>query len=121
MTCLFFFHCQAVDKGPPHDQNVTAQVVITVVDVNDNSPVCEQPQSTIPLFLLAKVNEEVYTVSCSDRDRSPEFNQLRYAIKSQSVDGSKFLKYETRIFEPVREITTIYVPTRSDTNRAVQS
>ena len=91
VTCLFFFSCQAVDKGPPHDQNVTAQVVITVIDVNDNSPVCQQPQSAIPLFLLAKVNEEVYTVSCSDRDRSPEFNQLRYAIKSQSVDGSKFL------------------------------
>ena len=80
-----------MDRGPPHDQDVTAQVVITVTDINDNAPVCEKPQSAIPLFLLAKSGEVVYQVTCSDRDRSPEFSQLRYEIVSQSVAGSKLM------------------------------
>ena len=80
----------AVDEGisPPSTQSATAQLRITVTDINDSPPVFTAQTYTAQVSETAAVGTSVFTVTATDQD-GPVNAVVRYVIISGNV-GSRF-------------------------------
>ena len=86
---LFSFHVMAVDRGRP-PKTGSAMVVVTVEDVNDETPQFSQPEGyTFSVEENKMPGEEVGTVLAEDLD-GPGYNHFTYSIASSGRAADLF-------------------------------
>lgn len=84
-TSSYTLQINATDQDPVSPKSSTASLLITISDVNDNSPVCD------PFIYSKNIDEGVSTgttvvqIACTDKDVSPNGISL-YAIESGMVN-----------------------------------
>lgn len=93
MVCFFFFcHLQVSDLGKPRlSSEITARVEISVIDVNDCSPIFTQTEYNVTLLLPTYHNVVVLQVNATDRDENGNSTTtLRYEIAEDSNKDGVF-------------------------------
>ncbi|XP_055629291.1 fat-like cadherin-related tumor suppressor homolog isoform X3 [Toxorhynchites rutilus septentrionalis] len=84
---FFSFHVKVTDLGKPRlTSETTAEVQITINDVNDCAPVFTQKDYNVTLLLPTYENVAVTQVSATDQDSSAN-STLRYDIIEGNRDG----------------------------------
>ena len=89
----------ATDGDTSSPQTSMATVVVTVVDVNDNYPVCSPSLETPAVLESAAVGDVVVTLNCSDADTG-NYAVLTYTISSGNSDGKNIAKMWTNMSSP---------------------
>ena len=72
----FSLTLQCVD---PDGVSASANYVITILDINDNDPVCNPFNDSLPLTYAQAVNESITHLNCTDADSTVNA-ELEYAI-----------------------------------------
>ena len=67
-TDMYSLVVQATDLGAP-DLSSTAVVNVTILDVNDNAPLCSQASYVIEVAENLTVNNAIVSLQCSDADQ----------------------------------------------------
>ena len=79
-TAAYVLTVAATDHGSPNMSSTTS-VNISVTDINDHAPVCNQTAYVIELAENTTVNSNVVSLQCSDAD-SGENSRISYVISS---------------------------------------
>lgn len=66
-TEMYSLSVQATDQGAPN-MSSTAVVNVTILDVNDNAPLCSHASYVIEMAENFTVNNTVVSLQCSDAD-----------------------------------------------------
>lgn len=74
----------ASDNSPSGSRSTQVNIYITVGDVNDNHPLCEQETIIIRISELTSIGSSVIQLNCSDID---QLNTLHYAIHTGNEQG----------------------------------
>ncbi|KAJ7379359.1 Protocadherin Fat 4 [Desmophyllum pertusum] len=85
-TELYSLIVQASDQGAPSMSN-TATVNVTLVDVNDNAPLCNHSSYVIELAENFTVNGTVVSLQCSDADQGQN-GVISYNISSGNTNST---------------------------------
>ena len=106
-TTSYTLTVRATDQGTnPSARSGDATVVITVTDVNDNSPVCNPVTYSVNVAEDGAAGDAVVTVTCTDADTTGSFNSITYAIQSGNGDGHFALGSSNGQFGPTRLTNT---------------
>lgn len=132
-TSKYTFGVKAVDSGTPPKQG-TAQITITISDVNDNPPTFTQSTYRASLSEQAKFGASVLQVTAKDPDSNPTnimysidpFPQQRcFRINSQGLitlscilnfKATKFYAFEIRASDGLLDSTAVVNVNISDSN-----
>lgn len=91
-TELYSLIVQAADQGTP-SLSSTAAVNVTVLDINDNAPLCNHSSYVIEVAENFTVNGTVVSLQCSDADQGQN-SVITYNISS----GNTITKYMAERF-----------------------
>ena len=91
-TEMYSLIVQAADHGSP-SLSSTATVNVTVLDINDNAPLCNHSSYVIEVAENFTVNGTVVSLQCSDADQGQN-SVIMYNISS----GSTITKYMAKCF-----------------------
>ena len=81
-TDMYSLVVEATDLGAP-DLSSTAVVNVTIIDVNDNAPLCSQASYVIKVAENFTVNNTVVSLQCIDAD------QGQNAVISYNISSGK--------------------------------
>lgn len=81
-TDMYSLVVQATDLGAP-DLSRTAVVNVTILDVNDNAPLCSQASYVIEVAENVTVNNTIVSLQCNDAD------QGQNAVISYNISSGK--------------------------------
>ena len=74
----------AMNRGSGVTQSATAMAVVTIVDVNDKTPMFSQPQYSRVLQAPVLSNSTLLTVMATDEDSTDSNNRITFAISDNS-------------------------------------
>ena len=86
-TEMYSLSVQATDQGAPN-MSSTAVVNVTILDVNDNAPLCSHASYVIEMAENFTVNNTVVSLQCSDADHGHN------AVISYNISSGK-KKYQS--------------------------
>uniref|UniRef100_T1ING2 Cadherin domain-containing protein n=1 Tax=Strigamia maritima TaxID=126957 RepID=T1ING2_STRMM len=109
MRALYTLHVTARDRNYP-SHNATAEVLIYVEDINDNSPVFNQSDYVINVSEKVRIGQQLVKVYALDPDDGDNA-KVKYDITSGNIQGMFELKRDTGVvvvrkpldYEKVRE------------------
>ena len=81
-TGMYSLVVEATDLGAP-SMSSTAVVNVTILDVNDNAPLCSQASDVIEVAENFTVNNTIVSLQCSDAD------QGQNAVISYNISSGK--------------------------------
>ena len=85
-TAMYSLTVQATDQGSP-SMSSTAAVNLTILDVNDNAPLCSQASYVIEVAENFTVNGTIVSLLCSDADQGQN-EVIAYSISSGNTNSS---------------------------------
>ncbi|XP_077987043.1 cadherin-23-like [Glandiceps talaboti] len=98
VTSSYTLLMTAFDKGTSPQKSAIGTIRVTVLDVNDNTPVCSPSTVKVTLPEDTATTTIVTSLACDDLDAGPDNNRLTYTIVEEdgtassgtifSVDGS---------------------------------
>ena len=71
-----------VRDGSPDPLTATASVIFSIIDINDEPPVCVKDVIEVTIGVIATEGSLVTSLDCSDADVTPSFSQQVYSISN---------------------------------------
>lgn len=82
----YLLKVQAIERGGAF--NATTTVNVTLVDVNDNSPICSGSFAYVMVSVNSTIGDSLLTLNCSDADVEEAYNTIEYTLTNG--DTTKF-------------------------------
>ena len=102
-TQVYSLQIVAQDSGVPA-LSATATVMINITDINDNSPVFNEPQYNVTFLEITTINSIIFTANAIDADASTTNAYISYSIVTGNSDNTFSIDSATGVISLIRPL-----------------